>query len=638
MKNESRRLRSTLTIAAFSCMFAFAGAGSSQESATPSHIGAPQDWSTRHVIYTNPDTPEEADRNGRSEEWQRKALDPRFVVALTRKMQAQADAAAEANDLPEMHLQALLKSGGSVAAVPWAPPKKPTPPKSGNKLVRDWNTPLGSGTGGAGTAGMYPAKYSFDINAAPSCANDFVVYTTATAGANNQATLVAFNNLYGGTPTPTCSGTVPGTFWAYNTGTGAVTRTSPALSYYDGGKQVAFVQSNSSNQAQLVLLKWSSVSPGTAGAPTTLATTTTAADYHNGTGNCAGGVACMFVMTFSGNPNDSYSSPFVDYGGDTLWVGDDNSKLHKFTNVFRGTPAEVTTGGFPAAVDSTTGLNVSSPVYDFAGHVFVGTSSKSGGGGSLYRVDASTGAVIKSARLNISGTDAGLRDSPLLDISNSTLYAFVVADNSTSCSGIACIGVIQFPTNFALNSTGTKVTLGASLNKASTTLTLYAGTFDNAYWNSTNGTGNMYVCGTTPSSGGPNVLWKIPISANVMQTPVQGPSLGNVNGSCMPVTDSPNGGHEYLFTSVPNGGAISSISGNVCSGACVYSFDLANLNGSNGSMWGTTNKALAGLAASGGASGIIIDNVSGSTGASQIYFSTLTNPGSAVQASQAGLQ
>ena len=46
---------------------------------------------------------------------------------------------------------------------------------------------------------MYPAKYSFDVTAAPSCANDFVVFPVNTNGTTTQPNLVAFNNLYSGT-------------------------------------------------------------------------------------------------------------------------------------------------------------------------------------------------------------------------------------------------------------------------------------------------------------------------------------------------------------------------------------------------------------------------------------------------------
>ena len=63
----------------------------------------------------------------------------------------------------------------------------------------------------------------------------------------------------------------------------------------------------------------------------------------------------------------------------------------------------------------------------------------------------------------------------------------------------------------------------------------------------------------------------------------------------------------------------------------------------NGSPISTSTNASAGLASAGGSSAIIIDNAAGVAGASQIYFSTLSNQsctggsgGCAVQASQSG--
>ena len=41
----------------------------------------------------------------------------------------------------------------------------------------------------------------------------------------------------------------------------------------------------------------------------------------------------MTVITFSGNPNNTNSSPYYDYYGDTLYVGADNGTLHKFSGV-----------------------------------------------------------------------------------------------------------------------------------------------------------------------------------------------------------------------------------------------------------------------------------------------------------------
>jgi hypothetical protein len=64
--------------------------------------------------------------------------------------------------------------------------------------------------------GMYPAKYSFNISSA-NCGTaaqpDYVVFNTSLMGLSNQASILAYDNLYTG-----CSGTAPSTYWAYNTG------------------------------------------------------------------------------------------------------------------------------------------------------------------------------------------------------------------------------------------------------------------------------------------------------------------------------------------------------------------------------------------------------------------------------------
>src|SRR6478752_4741735 len=51
-------------------------------------MGIPQDWSHRHLVYSNPDTFEEAARAGTVDQWLRNYQDPRFVVQLLRKMEA----------------------------------------------------------------------------------------------------------------------------------------------------------------------------------------------------------------------------------------------------------------------------------------------------------------------------------------------------------------------------------------------------------------------------------------------------------------------------------------------------------------------------------------------------------------------
>src|SRR5579872_988010 len=49
----------------------------------------------------------------------------------------------------------------------------------------DWGMSLlGGGTVGIG---QFPAKFSFDVNAPPDCANDFVVYNTSLTGSAGSA-------------------------------------------------------------------------------------------------------------------------------------------------------------------------------------------------------------------------------------------------------------------------------------------------------------------------------------------------------------------------------------------------------------------------------------------------------------------
>ncbi|HVN36494.1 MAG TPA: hypothetical protein VMU96_14715, partial [Casimicrobiaceae bacterium] len=581
---------------------------------------------------------------------------------------------------------------------------------------------------------------------------------TGTAG---QPTIFALNQLYSSCGSATQA--VPAAFWSYNTGSGAIADLSPVMSF--GGDQVAFVQS-SSGVASLVLLKWSSTaSVGTVGAPTA-PNSVTPANYRACT------APCMTVIAFNGNPDDSNSSPFYDYAGDIVYVGADNGTLHKFTGVFNGTPAEQTTGGFPATV--STGNVLTSPVYDsVSGLVFVGSSRGATTGGALHTINAS-GTVVTSGQLAGNNTPS-VADAPLVDSTAGMVYVFVANDGSTTansptCYAAAtsnCTAVYQFPTNFAGGSTGTKTTIGGGINP---NRVVYAGTFDDTYWNSSGSspTGYLYVCGgattTTPGSLAPT-LWRVPIVANVMGTAQIGPQLVSgaltaLFGRCSPVAEVANGSNDFLFVSVPDLG-----NGTGCGGAgCVNSFQVgavttpnffdttttssstnnaarymsvsasATLNGTEtnrdtiltaaqtgvysgmiitqgaatpagttntytlrnnytstsvvcsipagsttcsdsthsspfpnvgdaidvlvqksaggtnltttyrvqltytGTPWAASTAATAGIPAAGGAGGIIIDNISSTTGASQVYYSTVTSPGNAVQASQAALQ
>jgi hypothetical protein len=400
------------------------------------------------------------------------------------------------------------------------------------KFHRDWSMSLG--TGATVGAGQFPAKFSFSVttaNCAIATQPDFVVFNTSVLGSSTQATIVAFDNLYSG-----CTGIVPQTYWAYNTGGTVVT--SVTLSY--DGSQLAFVQS-SAGQAQLVLLKWQASATATSTSPGAI-TVATASQYPT----CS--APCMTTLPFSGGANDTNSSTFLDYADDALYVGDDNGTLHKFTPVFTtGSPAEVTTGGWPVAL--ATGLKLTSPVYDSStGRVFVG-SGYTTTGTQLFAVLAATGAV--SGTSSSLGKGAGIATGPIVDSTAGKVYAFIGNDGATACYPTSpCSAVYQFATNFT-SGTGTKATVGAG-----GTFPLYVGDFDNTYYTSSNATGNLYVCGGGFPPPGPTIF-RIPVTSGTMSTSsVASAALGLSNTACSPLTEIYNpaaGGTDRMFASVPNG-------------------------------------------------------------------------------------
>ncbi|MGA8672022.1 MAG: hypothetical protein WB679_19240 [Terracidiphilus sp.] len=164
------------------------------------------------------------------------------------------------------------------------------------------------------------------------------------------------------------------------------------------------------------------------------------------------------------------------------WAYDGN--LHKFINVFTdSTPTEAPVS-WPIAV-STTGGSLASPNYDsVSGNIFVGDyelnldlSCGSVGGsldgqcGFLYSVNSETGAVTQSAQFDY---NLGIYDV-VVDPAAEMVYAFVGADDSTSCSGGSCAAVFQLPPTFSRGASGTEATVGAGYES------LFAGSFDNQY-------------------------------------------------------------------------------------------------------------------------------------------------------------
>jgi hypothetical protein len=457
------------------------------------------------------------------------------------------------------------------------PAPNDTPDKK--KKHRDWSMNLGAGDLLPNT---YPAKWSFDTTTA-NCATDFVIFPTGASGSASQATIVAYNNLYSG-----CGGTVPSVYWKYNTASNGVNSLSPVLSA--DGSQVAFMQ-NSGGVSSLVVLKW-------AANTSLLSLSTTAATSYR---NCT--APCMAVLPFASGSLDGYASPYYDYANDIAYVGDNNGALHQFTGVFNGTPAETTASPWPVALAGT----LSSPVLDsVSGLIMVGSQN-----GTLYSVNSSTGAVVGTSSLL--GGPNGVYDAPLVDSSAEMVYAFAGA-------------VDQFPINFTSGS-------GTAVSTAVGDLPMFSGAFDNAYYTSSSSspTGNLWVCGQTTTTN-TQTLDLIPITSNVMGSAVvqgYGPDtptgfLIGYQALCSPVTEfyNANAAADLKF--------LSSQVGLTCGGTsgCWYGFGL---NQDPYAAYGV---------ATGGTSGIIVDNMVGSgnlAGASQLYFTTLGNTGTCATSGGTGI-
>jgi hypothetical protein len=626
---NSSTLREFAVPLAFGILIALAAAHSGH-GAPAAKYGVPDDWTHHRLIFSNPGTAADALKHGTYDRWLRIANDPRFNQQQTKRNSMERSAPFHWINSPPVEFEDGCDSGIKQNAaietrVSRGLFKSPTPPRNTGadrepchktpRVHTDWSEDMGkNATSGLG---VFPAKYSFSPSGA-NCGNnaspDYVVYNTGLTGSSSQASIIAYDNLY----TPGCTtGSVPTVYWAYNTNGGTIT-TSVVLS--QDGTQVAFVQSTA-GEASLTVLKWSGTTGGSASSPDSLSNTVPGS-YR------ACGAPCMTAVAFANGANDSGSAPYYDYSSDTIYVGDDTGKLHKFTGVFGGTPGEAGST-WPVSVSASA---LSGPVFDGgSGNIFVGdyllstssTCALSGNPcGYFYSVQASSATVVgKSNRLDFI---SGIVDSPLVDSSAGMAYVFVGADNESGAASacgtdIPCAGVFQFPVSFT-NGSGTETTVGPGFEF------LMSGAFDNEYFTSatpSTPTGHLYVVGNTGAAN--NTLFQISINSNVMNTTAKaGPAVstsytaGGFFSAGLQVTEFLNGSTDYIFLSVLSFGSPSGCTSSITEG-CVMGFNVTS-----GSITGSTAPTAAATEA-GGTSGIIIDNSAALSGASNIYFTTLLN-------------
>ncbi len=493
-----------------------------------------------------------------------------------------------------------------------------------------------------------------------------------------------------------------GTFYPdYEGGSGAaIVSTSPIISL--DGSQVAFIQSNGA-VSSLVLMR---MGPGgTVAAPETAIFETNGGYRSYDQLPCFTLVGTPAVGAYEFE-SDTFSAPFYDYASDdAIYVGDDAGYLHKFTGVFYGTPTwdedlwpvllagrtvtgslsgstvTLTSGTFtladvgatiwgtvipgggytiaslvggapyttanltttaptpePSETLTISTAKLTSPVYDpVSGNIFVGDT-----GGYFYAVNSTTGDVTKSAKLG----DV-IIDAPLVDSSAGMAYVFVTTNNDTTTPSNA---VFQFYTTtgttigtFTSGSSGNNGPNGIEVGAGGAGYYLYAGDFDNVYYQSSDHTGNLYVVGNTGATSG-GTLYQIPITNNSMGsatgvTTVTGatspwPSpltefCNNGGRECEVTTGEPcpdgvtctSSGTDYLLFSVNQGNKTGCTASST--NGCVLSYNITTPSSisQSGSGLNVTNASGSSDGGCWATGGIVIDNSdTTTTGASQVYF------------------
>jgi hypothetical protein len=436
--------------------------------------GVPQDWSSRQVVFT---------RNGLAEHPELLNREPRILHQVMQRWGSELG-----------YFQGINA------------PSNSTP----GTIQRDWNFALG---GGRLAAEIFPAKYSFNPGAPPSCQNDYVVFALNTQGVTSgQANLVGLHNLYAGAG-GSCTG--PNEYFAYNTTTIAgagKNATSPVLSL--DGKKIAFVET-SANAAVFHVLTW------TAGQGTIQ--------------NAANPGAAMTSLNFVAS-GSTRSSPWVDYQNDTAYVGGDDGRVYRIKPVFTGTPALVSS----YALSTSPIYLLSPPVLDSKlGYLMVGS-----GNGKLYRVNISTGAVT-SITIGGGTVNQGILAPPIVDITNGKTFV-VVADDGAS-------GAFLVQVDTATLTVLAKAAIGIGSHNASrTAVKLYQPALDNNYYNDPS-TGKIRLCGTGTGTDISPWQYGFGFTGTLLNTtPVFKAQIVNVtDATCTGWTEffnpNINGGTDYFF-------------------------------------------------------------------------------------------
>ena len=454
----------------------------------------------------------------------------------------------------------------------------------------------------------FPAKYVFDVTAAPSCANDFVAIGIGTKPASGgQANIFGVNNLYSTSPAssaPNCTTNGPTFMFAYASGTGQV----PApVAISMKGTQLGYIENLTTGKSFFHVL-----TIGTTGANGTSATTAVVP----GTGNNAVDKTVLLSPDGGVTNQSSTSAPFILYTtndtNDFAYVttyssaGAGSGYLYKISNVFNGSAA-------PTIVWSVS-INAipSTPVYETASNSVFFTDSK---GRVDYVTDSGPSPAVTYGPIVAAGTTS--LNPVIVDNATKNIYATF---NTNGTNAI----VVQAPTSLASS-------VSVAVGTGNTTYTgPYGVDFNNAWY--TGGAGPLlYVVGT--GSGTTPTLYSVGFNGSgLMNGTVTGTtaltSAAGADASALTENFNSALAKDYLFVGVTNHCRATTGGGNA---GCVMSLDIT-------AGFPTVSAATTALAAAGGTSGIIIDNdITTLTQASSIYYATKTGD-TLVKATQAALK
>jgi hypothetical protein len=453
---------------------------------------------------------------------------------------------------------------------------------------------------GPGGGQTFPAKYVFDVNATPSCANDYVVMGLPTAPVSGgQANIVGVNNLYSGGAGAFCAAG-PSVKFAYASGAGEVPA-SVVLS--QDGSQIAYIENLAGSSYFHVLTLGTTGSNGaSATAAVVPGTGNNAVDQQvllspdGGTTN-QGSTNAPWVVYTSGDAND------VAYATTYSAAGAGSGYLYKITNVFNG--------GAPTIVWSIPITAIpSAPVYDSVSNKIFFTDSN---GRIDYVIDSGSPPSVFYGPTVASGATS--ENPVVVDSTGQWVYATFNSNGSNSL-------VVQAPTSLAS-------TVIATVGTASTVYSApYPPDFNHA-WYTGSGTPLLYIAGT--GSGTVPTLYSIGFNGSgVMNSTISNSTpLATGAAESSPVTEFYNStlAKDYLFAGVTNH-CVATTGGGTA--GCVMSLDIT-------SGFPTVNASTTALPATGGTTGIVVDNNSNATQASSIYYGTKTGS-TLVKATQSALQ